>query len=85
MFNVARGRSLAFSRDVVDVTNTILGTMLRPVPGSVPAARSRPWLADVGLAETVLGFCANTDLEQGLRRCIAHDRVRHHQPDGLLT
>jgi UDP-glucose 4-epimerase len=90
VFNIARGRPTTLY-EVVATANAILGTELEPVPGSVPTMGPQHALADVTLAETVLGFCASTDLEQGLRRCLAYYQVRHHQaedvqkPHGLAT
>jgi UDP-glucose 4-epimerase len=71
VYNVARGRAATLF-GVAALANVILGTSIAPAPGGAPAPGQRHWLADVSLAEARLGFCAGTDLEHGLRRCLAY-------------
>jgi UDP-glucose 4-epimerase len=82
VFNIARGRP-ATLLEVVAMANHILGTRLQPAlrPGGAPGRGYR--LADVSLAEARLGFCASTDLEQGLRHCLAYYQLRSHPAKGL--
>jgi UDP-glucose 4-epimerase len=80
VFNIGRGRPITLF-DVVSLVNAILGTTLHPVPDIGPAAPGLHLLADVARAETELGFCAGTDMEHGLRQCLAYYKHRRHQPE----
>jgi UDP-glucose 4-epimerase len=69
VYNIARGRRTA-ARDVVAAINAILGTQIRPA--DAPPLVTDEWenVGDTSRAEVELGFCAGTDLQYGLRRCI---------------
>jgi UDP-glucose 4-epimerase len=69
VYNIGRGRPTA-DREVVETVNAILGTEVRSAFGSPVLPKDVRNVACVSRAETDLGFCASTDLEQGLRRCI---------------
>lgn len=81
VYNIARGRPTTLNH-VVATVNAILGTNLQPqyVPRRSTGRGSR--LTDIGRAEAELGFCPGTDLEQGLRRCIAYYRAH---PEEIRT
>lgn len=69
VYNIARGRPTSLN-EVVATINSLLKTNLQPqyTHDRPPARNSR--LTDIARAETDLGFCPGTDLEQGLRHCI---------------
>src|SRR5207248_2141728 len=70
VYNIAGGRSTT-PLQLLDLMNGLLGTDLPPA-GIYPGPRyDLQSLADITKAEVELGFCPGTDLEQGLRRCVA--------------
>lgn len=85
IYNIGLGRS-AWAEDVVARLNTILGTDLSPIlAGPCSTAPTVP-LADVGRARAELGFSAEIDLDEGLRRTVEFYRVHTPTPSlGRLT
>jgi UDP-glucose 4-epimerase len=81
VYNIARGRSTTLN-EVVATINAILGSQLRPRCADNQPSDFATRLSDIARAEVELGFCAATDLEQGLRRCIAY--YASH-PEELVT
>jgi UDP-glucose 4-epimerase len=71
VYNIARGRSRTIN-EVVATINAILGSRLQPRCTDAPSVDSATRLSDIARAEVELGFCAATDLEQGLRQCVAY-------------
>jgi UDP-glucose 4-epimerase len=69
VYNVARGLPTT-GRVVVETVNAILATRIEPTYSAAQPPDDLDNLADTTQAETALGFCASTSLEQGLRRCI---------------
>jgi UDP-glucose 4-epimerase len=78
VYNIARGRPTTLS-DVVATINRILGTSLQPRCARQPCPEHTTRQTDIRRAETDLGFCPSTDLEQGLRQCIAYYRAHPEQ------
>jgi UDP-glucose 4-epimerase len=69
VYNIGRGRPTA-AREVVAALNSILGTQIEPVYTPSRGKDDFDNVANTARAEVELGFCAGTDLEQGLRRCV---------------
>jgi UDP-glucose 4-epimerase len=82
VFNIARGHATTLN-EVVATINSLLGANLKPHYIRDDSAARGSRLTDIGRAEVDLGFCAGTDLEQGLRGCIAYHRQRP-EPYGQL-
>jgi nucleoside-diphosphate-sugar epimerase len=70
VYNVASGR-LSRAGAVVSALNGILGASLQPVETPARPEEEFANAADIARAEADLGFCPATDLETGLRRCVA--------------
>jgi UDP-glucose 4-epimerase len=81
VYNIARGRSTTLN-EVVATINGILGTQFQPRCAETQPADSGTRLSEIARAEVELGFCAATDLDQGLRRCIAYYRAH---PEELVA
>jgi UDP-glucose 4-epimerase len=64
-YNIARGRPVNLL-GVVAVVNEILGTHIQPVSSPLRAEDYQPQPVSIAKAEAELGFCAQTDLKQGL-------------------
>jgi UDP-glucose 4-epimerase len=79
VYNVACGRPSS-SLELVDALNQILGTTLPPVETFFGPPDEVCHLADTHKAEVELGFCAGTDLETGLRRCVEYFALRCEGP-----
>lgn len=69
VYNIARGRATS-DLELTRAVNRLLGTDLDPVRSGVAAGCDAGPVADVRRAEVDLGFCASTDLDRGLRRCL---------------
>ncbi|HTU19782.1 MAG TPA: NAD-dependent epimerase/dehydratase family protein [Gemmataceae bacterium] len=69
VFNIGRGRSTT-ALEIVSLLNRILGTNLRPIHTAPFLSSDLHNLADIARSEIELGFCAFTDLERGLERCV---------------
>jgi UDP-glucose 4-epimerase len=80
VYNIARGRPTTLN-EVVATVNVLLETNLHPIYTQDRASGRGSRLTDISRAEIELGFCPGTDLEQGLRRCIAY--YKSH-PEELL-
>jgi UDP-glucose 4-epimerase len=64
-YNIARGRPVNLL-GVVAVVNEILDTHIQPVCSPLRAEDYQPQPVSIAKAEAELGFCAQTDLKQGL-------------------
>ena len=74
VYHIARGRT-ARAEDVVAHLNAILGTELPPIlAGPCSTAPPAP-PADVTRARVELGFSAEIDLQEGLRRTVEYYRM----------
>jgi nucleoside-diphosphate-sugar epimerase len=70
VFNIACGAHHSLI-ELVEILNRLLGSEIDPVHASPrPGDVEHSW-ADISLAEKVLGYVADVDLEQGLRRTLA--------------
>jgi UDP-glucose 4-epimerase len=78
VYNIACGRPTT-TLELVTRINTILGTQIQPIGVFPSPGEEQHNLADVTKAETELGFCSSTDLEQGLRRCIEYYMPRREE------
>jgi UDP-glucose 4-epimerase len=75
VYNIACGRPTTLSA-VVAAINALLRTDLQPHYTDHCTTGRYPRIAKTARAEVELGFCPGTDLEQGLRRCIAYYKAR---------
>jgi UDP-glucose 4-epimerase len=66
VFNIARGRPVNLL-EVVAVINEMLNTNIQPVCAPLRTADYQRQPVSIAKAEIELGFCARTDLKQGLR------------------
>jgi UDP-glucose 4-epimerase len=71
VYNIARGRPTT-TREVVQTLNELLGTSIEPAYAGPPGRGPANLVAGVRRAEVDLGFCAATDLRQGLSRYLHH-------------
>jgi UDP-glucose 4-epimerase len=69
VYNIGRGRPTT-ALEIVSLLNRILGTSLRPIHIAPFLPSDLYHLADIARSEAELGFCAFTDLERGLERCV---------------
>jgi nucleoside-diphosphate-sugar epimerase len=67
-YNIGRGRRTT-AAEIVAAVNDLLGTRIEPCYSPGPATDLGP-VAEVSSAEIDLGFCATTNLMQGLQRCV---------------
>jgi UDP-glucose 4-epimerase len=70
-YNIARGRPVQPSQ-VVAVLNTLLGTRLGMVTAPPRGGTHLNCTPNITRAESELGYCPATSLEQGLRLCVTH-------------
>jgi UDP-glucose 4-epimerase len=75
VYNIARGRPTTLNA-VVATINSLLGSNLQPCHDGDRATEWGSRLTNIARAEVELGFCPGTDLEEGLRRCIAYYKAR---------
>jgi UDP-glucose 4-epimerase len=78
VYNVARGRPVT-ARAVAAAVNAALSTRIEPVFSAPRPAVEFDNLGNTLRAEADLGFCAATDLEQGLRRYVAFHAGRREE------
>jgi UDP-glucose 4-epimerase len=69
VYNIGRGRPVNLL-GVVEAVNEILGTQIEPVISPRRREDFQPWAVSIVRAEAELGFCARTDLNQGLEAMI---------------
>jgi UDP-glucose 4-epimerase len=82
VYNIARGQPTTCG-EVVDVLNDLLGTRLVPeYTGRCPKSNLNN-RAKIRRSEAELGFCAATDLRNGLSRCL-EARFRSRASAGIL-
>lgn len=72
VYNIGSGRATPVL-EVVERINRLLGTALRPIYSPPRPGDLRHNQADIARAQADLGYLPCTDLDQGLRRCLAHD------------
>jgi UDP-glucose 4-epimerase len=82
VYNIARGQPTT-TREIVDALNDLLGTKIEPVYAGRAGRGASNNLAGVSRAEIDLGFCAATDLRQGLSRCLHHGPHPWPGPHGV--
>jgi UDP-glucose 4-epimerase len=69
VYHIASGRMVG-ADDVVAILNRLLGTNLSPVLAGPALHQATPMQPDITRARVELGFSAETDLEDGLARCV---------------
>jgi UDP-glucose 4-epimerase len=72
-FNVACGKQLSLL-DLVAAINRVLGTRIEPIFAPQRTGDVRDSLADISLAQRVLGYQPVVDFDEGLRRSIEYYR-----------
>jgi UDP-glucose 4-epimerase len=70
-YNIASARPTS-CWELIATLNGLLGTRLHPLLTLPRQGEEVDNFADTRKAEVELGFCAGTDLETGLQRCLAH-------------
>lgn len=70
VYNVACGKRYSLI-DLVDAINAALGTAVQPIFGPERAGDIRDSLADITAIERDLGYVAEVDFAEGLRRAVA--------------
>jgi UDP-glucose 4-epimerase len=75
VYNVACGRRTSLL-ELVATMNALLGTDIAPVHGEPRPGDVRDSQADIGRAMADLGYRPRTDIDEGVRRCIAYYAAR---------
>jgi UDP-glucose 4-epimerase len=74
VYNIAYGQRTTLL-ELVNYANALLGTNLKPTHVPPRPGDIRHTLADTTRAQAELGYCASTDLKEGLNRCIKYLRA----------
>ena len=82
VYNIGCGRATSLL-DLVDRINKLLGTALRPIHTPPRPGDLRHNQADITRAQAELGYLPCTDLDTGLRRCLAAHAARRPGPKHL--
>ncbi len=79
VYNIACGRRTSLL-ELVATINRLLGTEIAPTHDAPRPGDVRHSQADIARARTELGYCPQSDIESGVRRCIAYLSSSCHTP-----
>jgi UDP-glucose 4-epimerase len=82
VYNIGFGHSTTLL-DLLALANELLGANIKPILTPAVLDGVRHSQADISRAQAELGFCPFIDLNQGLKRCIAHLRAKKEQAPPL--